>query len=141
MQGVSPKGQLGTLLWVLPARGYCCLFHQVLVIFAHPPWQGLWLGGWWLGGPPGLQAFLACIAARVRAAVLDTVAERWPPLQDLLRGQAFAATSSTGRCASTALVAGVWLRVIIVLGEQPLPVTAQPSLARLPVILQARCLL
>lgn len=141
VEGMSPEGQLGTLLWVLPAGGHHCLFHQVLVIFAHPAWQGLRLRGWWLGAPPGLQALLARVAARVGAAVLDSVArEGRPPWRGLRRGQAFAGARGGGR-APAALVTGEGLRAVVVLGQQTLSVAAQPGLAWLPVVLQARRLL
>lgn len=80
MQGVSPKGQLGALLWVLPARGHCGLFHQVVIIFAHAPWQGLWLGGAAAGGydSPWPAAAADRSSARPGSAVCNSPGEMSP---------------------------------------------------------------
>lgn len=144
MQAVSPEGKLGTLLRVLPIWGHHCLLHQVLLIFVHCPWQGLRLGRWWLWSPPGLKTLLSRVAPCIGAAVLNIAGESWPPLQGLA-ASVILVCSCRGhcarRCTSATLVACIGLWVVIVLGQQPLPITAQPRLTRLPVVLQSRCLL
>lgn len=144
VQAVSPEGKLGALLRVLPVWRHHCLLHQVLLILAHCPWQRLWLRRWWLWAPPGLKTLLARVAPWVGAAVLNIAGESWSPLQGFAASVVLVCSSRghcAGRCARATLVACIGLRAVIVLGEQPLPITAQPSLTRLPVVLQARCLL
>lgn len=144
MQAVSPEGKLGALLRILPVWGHHCLLHQVLLILAHCPWQGLWLGGWWLWPPPGLKTLLARVAPCVGAAVLNIAGKSWPPLQGLAASVVLVGSCRghcARRCASASLIACIGLWVVIVLGQQSLPITAQPSLTWRPIVLQSRCLL
>lgn len=144
MQAVSPEGKLGALLRVLPVWGHHRLLHQVLLILAHCSWQRLWLGRWWLWTPPGLKTLLARVAPWVGVAVLNIAGESRPPLQGLAASVVLVCSCRghrARRCASATLIACIGLWVVIVLGQQPLPITAEPSLTWLPVVLQARCLL
>lgn len=127
MQAVSPEGKLGALLRVLPVWRHHCLLHQALLILAHCPWQRLWLGRWWLWAAPGLKPLLTRVAPWVGAAVLNIAGESWPPLQGLVASVVLVCSCRghcACRCTSAALIACIGLRVVIVLGQQPLSITA-----------------
>ena len=128
MQAVSPEGKLGALLRVLPVwRRHNCLLHQVLLILAHCPGQRLWLRRRWLWAPPGLKTFLARVAPWVGAAVLNIAGESWPPLQGFAASVVLVCSCCghrARRCTSATLIACIGLRAVVVLGQQPLPITA-----------------
>lgn len=127
MQAVSPEGELGALLGVLPVWRHYCLLHQVLLILAHWPWQRLWLRRGWLWAPPGLKTLLASVAPWVGAAVLNIAGERWPPRQGFAASVVLVCSCRghcARRCTSATLIPRIGLRAIIVLGQQSLPITA-----------------